>query len=89
MVTVQFSPARKSASGSSVKVVGPPEAVAALEPLSQLMLYQAPLTSTGSLKVISMFAARSTSVAPSRGEVLATLGAASPRWLRSMPLTSA
>src|SRR5919199_6363067 len=78
-VTVQVSLVAKSTVGSSVKVVGPPLAVAEWPPLvPQEIEYQEPLTFTGSLKVIETFALVATSVAPFAGVVLATDGATSP-----------
>src|SRR5918996_3041423 len=77
-VTVHVSAKAKSASGSSVNDVGPPVAVAVwplLEPHE--IEYQLPVTSTGSLKVIVMFASRATPVAPLDGVLLATEGALS------------
>src|SRR5512139_1778803 len=78
MVTVQDSLFAKSASGSSVNVVGPPPTTAVCAPLvPQEIPNQEPLTSTASLKVTSMFAAAATLVAPLAGVVPVTIGAAS------------
>src|ERR671937_302530 len=77
-VTVQVSPWTKSALGSSVKVVGPPLTDAVWPSLVPHEIeYQLPVTSTGSVKVMEMFALTATSVAPFAGEVLATAGAVS------------
>src|SRR5690349_11493192 len=76
--TAHVSPDAKSTDGSSVKVVGPPPAVAVCAPLElHEMSYQEPVTFTGSLKVIATFAPTGTPAAPSAGLVLATLGAVS------------
>ena len=92
MVTVQASPAAKSASGSSVNVVGPPLAVAACGPLVvQAMVNHDPVTSTASLNVTVTFASRATSVASFAGVVLATVGGLSPPtivWLPRPPKVS-
>jgi len=70
-VTVQFSLLVKSESGLSVKVVGPPLTDAELKPLLvQVISNQLPLTTTASLKVISMFASMATLVAALAGVVL-------------------
>jgi hypothetical protein len=75
MVAVQLSPALKSVSGFKVKVAGPPLTVAVCAPLvAHEMLYQAPDTVTGSLKVTVMLLASATLVAPLVGTVLATVG---------------
>ena len=59
----------KSASGSMVKVVGPPLAVAVWAPLvAHEIEYHEPVTLTGSLKVTETFAAVATSVASIPGE---------------------
>src|ERR671935_2223792 len=77
-VTVQVSPWTKSAVGSSVKVVGPPLTDVVWPSLVPHEIeYQLPVTSTGSVKVMEMFALTATSVAPFAGEVLETAGAAS------------
>src|SRR5438093_12227623 len=79
IVTVHVSEPAKSASGLSVKVVGPPLTVAvwpSLEP--QEIENQLPVTFTGSLNVIVMLLVKDTSPAPLAGFVLETVGAASP-----------
>src|SRR5438128_8237511 len=77
-VTVQVSPWTKSVSGSRVKVVGPPLTAAVCPSLVPHEIeYQLPVTSTGSVNVIEMFASTATSVAPFAGDVLATAGAES------------
>src|SRR5919204_4288498 len=77
-VTVQVSPWTKSVPGWGVNVVGPPLTVALWPPLVPHEIeYQLPVTSTGSLNVIEMFALTATSVAPFAGVVLATDGAVS------------
>src|ERR687891_1829378 len=77
-VTVHVSAKAKSASGLSVNDVGPPVASAVCTPLAPHEIeYQLPVTSTGSLKVIVMFASRATPVAPLAGVLLATEGAVS------------
>ena len=74
-VTVHDSLASKSASGSSVKPLGPPVTAAVWAPLvAQLMVYQS-ATLTGSLKVTVIGAASATPVAPFVGVVEATVGA--------------
>src|SRR5438874_4290752 len=77
-VTVQLSLFAKSASGFSVKAVGPPLALAVCAPLvAQEIVYQLPATSTGSPKVTVTSALTATLVAPPAGDVLETAGAAS------------
>src|SRR5919201_6903874 len=77
-VTVHVSEPTKSASGSSVKVVGPPVAVAVWPSLElQEIEYQLPVTFTGSLNVIVMLLFSATSPAPFAGLVLETVGPAS------------
>src|SRR5919204_1048758 len=78
-VTVHVSEPAKSASGLSVKVVGPP-LTAAVWPSLELheIENQLPVTFTGSLKVIVMLLFSATLPAPSAGLVLETVGAASP-----------
>ncbi len=77
-VTVQLSPVAKSASGSRVKVVAPPETEAVCEPLELHEIeYHDPWTSTGSLKVIETFDPTGTSPALLAGKVAETLGAMS------------
>src|SRR5690349_17969453 len=77
-VAVQLSPCVKSESGSSVKDVGPPEAVAVCVPLATHEIeYHEPVTLTGSLKVIATFEPTGMPEAPSPETVLATLGAVS------------
>ncbi len=76
IVTVQLSPAAKSAVGSRVKVVGPPETVAAWAPLVvHVMPNQLPATSTGSEKVMARLALIACWVAPLAGVVAETDGA--------------
>jgi hypothetical protein len=78
IVTVQLSPAAKSESGSSVKVVGPPPTAAVWGPLvAHEIEYHEPVTSTGSLNVTETLAAVATSVASIPGERAVTDGAAS------------
>ncbi len=78
MVTVQSSPRLKLMSGLRTQALGPPETTAVWLPLTaQEMLYQAPLTVTGSLKTMLMFAATPTSVAVLPGFVLETVGGTS------------
>ena len=77
-VTVHVSPPTKFAVGSSVKLPGPPDAVAGWLPLvAQLIEYQPSVTLTGSLKVIVRFAQDGTPVALAAGNVDATRGAES------------
>ena len=79
---MQVSFAAKSVVGSSEYVVGPPDGVAACEPLAlHSIVYQVPVTSTGSLNVIETFEARATPVAPAVGLLELTDGAASPTTL--------
>src|SRR5687768_12116170 len=81
-VAVQAWPPAKSASGSSVKVVGPPLATAVWAPLElHAIENQLPVTSTGSLKVIVTFEPSGTLKAPSVGFVEETVGAGSPHEL--------
>src|SRR5919204_2843725 len=78
-VTVHVSEPTKSASGFSVKVVGPPLTAAVWPSLElQEMENQLPVTLTGSLNVIVMSLFNATSPAPLAGFVLETKGAASP-----------
>src|ERR671935_1680771 len=78
-VTVHVSEPTKSASGSSVKVVGPPLTAAVWPSLElQEMENQLPVTFTGSLNVIVMLLDSATSPAPFAGLVLDTVGAWSP-----------
>ena len=77
-VTVHDSALAKSVAGSSVKVVGPAPNVAVCPPvLVQLIVNQLPLTFTGSVKVIVMFASTEMPLAPFEGFVDATAGAVS------------
>src|SRR5919199_3402542 len=77
--TVHVSEPAKSASGLSVKVVGPPLTVAVWPPLElQVIEYQLPVTFTGSLNVIVTSELSATLPAPSAGFVLETTGAWSP-----------
>src|SRR5437763_10649734 len=79
IVTVHVSAPAKSASGSSVKVVGPPLTVAVWPPLEpQEIENQLPATFTGSLNVIVTLLFSATSPAPLAGLVLVTVGAWSP-----------
>src|SRR6266496_3140144 len=83
-VTVQFSLDAKSASGSSVKVIGPPLALAVCVPLrEQEIENQLPVTSTASLKPTPMTASTGTPLAPLTGEREVTEGGWSPQKLRS------
>src|SRR6266550_1929095 len=78
-VTVHVSEPTKSASGSSVKVVGPPLAVAVWPPLELHEIEnQLLVTFTGSLNVIVTLLVRATSPAPFAGLVLETVGGWSP-----------
>ena len=78
IVRVQGSLAAKSSCGSRVKVVGPPLTVAGWVPLeSHEMSNHEFATSTGSLNVTCTFASSGTSIAPSVGVVVATVGAVS------------
>src|SRR4029450_9510039 len=78
IVTVHVSLAPKSAVGSSVKLLGPPETVALWAPLdAHVIEYQGSVTSTGSEKLIVMFDARGTFTAPAIGLVAETTGATS------------
>ena len=78
-VTVQLSPSTKSLSGSSVKVVGPPDTVAVCAPLVvQDIVNQLPVTLTASLKVI-VTEPFGDVLPPGVGAVLATDGAMSVR----------
>ena len=75
-VTVQVSEPTNTASGSSVKVVGPPLTVAVWPSLELHEIEnQLPVTFTGSLKVIVMLLLRATSPALFAGFVLETVGA--------------
>src|SRR5512132_439583 len=86
-VTVQVSPAPKSAVGSSENVVGPPETAAPCAPVvAHEMENQGSVRLTGSLNVIEMFAASATSVAPACGLVAVTAGGAS--WKLGVRLNS-
>jgi len=79
IVRVQVSPYGRSLVGSMVQLVGPPDAVAAIAPLTeQDSVNQSPVTVTGSVKVTVMLEPTATSVAPSAGDVPDTAGAASP-----------
>ena len=73
-MTVQVSPAAKSAFGLIVKVVGPPETAAVVRvPLvAQTIWNQLPATFTGSLKVTVMLVFDATPVAPLAGVVAVT-----------------
>ena len=77
-VTLQLSPCTKSAVGSRVNVVGPPDTVAACEPLvpHEIENHES-CTSTGSLNVIETFEPTGTSLALFAGTVAETLGATS------------
>src|ERR671935_237550 len=78
-VTVHVSEPAKSASGLSVKVVGPPLTAAVWPSLEEQEIEnQLPVTFTGSLKVIVMLLFSATSPAPFAGFVLETVGAWSP-----------
>ena len=78
IVSVHASPGTNSLVGSSVKLVGPPLALAVRVPETlQASVNHAPLTFTGSLKVTVRLAPGGTSVAPSAGYVEVTSGAAS------------
>ena len=68
--------------GSSVKV-GPPLTVAGWLPSGQVIANQAPVTLTGSLKVIVTLLSSATPVALAAGVVAAINGAASPEQSRS------
>src|SRR5688572_15370432 len=86
MVTSQLSTEAKSLAGSRVNVIGPPETVAVLVPLSQTMLNQLPVTFTGSLNVTLMLLFGATPAEPDAGAVLDTAGAlsgGSPGWAPS------
>jgi hypothetical protein len=86
IVTEQDSAGAKSASGSIVKVVGPPLAVAVWSPLSAHEIEnQAPATETGSLNVTERSEPTATPVAPAAGEVASTCGAASPTTVECAP----
>src|SRR5438128_1047710 len=85
-VTVHDSALAKSVAGSSVKVVGPAPNVAACPPVVvQLIVNQLPLTFTGSVKVIVIFAVSATSAAPAAGLVAATAGGASAARFCGLP----
>src|SRR2546421_4410275 len=78
-VTVQTAPLGRFAPGSSV-IVEPVEPLTVkhcAEPVGHSSVNELPDAVTGSLKVTSMFAFFATSIAPSAGLVLVTLGAAS------------
>src|SRR5438874_12964020 len=78
-VTVQTSPFGRFEVGSSV-IVEPGEPLtlnACALPVGHSTVNELPVAVTGSLKVTSMFVFFATSVAPSAGLVLDTLGAAS------------
>src|SRR5438874_1494790 len=78
-VTVQTVPFGRSEVGSSV-IVEPGEPLtlkASGVPVGHSIVNELPVAVTGSLKLMSMFVFFATSVAPSAGEVLETLGAAS------------
>ena len=78
IVSVQVSPPTKSVVGSREKVVGPPLTVAVFAPLTlQFSVNHGSVTLTGSLKVTVTSLFKATSVAPSAGVVLLTVGAAS------------
>ena len=78
-VTVHDSLPPKSTSGSRVKAVGPPVTTAVCAPLEvHAIANQAPLTATGSEKVIVTSVVGSTLDAPEAGEMAATDGATSP-----------
>jgi hypothetical protein len=95
IVTVHGSSFARSVSGSSVKTVGPPEAVAATDPdVAQEISNHEPATFTGSLKVTSTFASTATFTVPFAGLTAMTAGAASPAiglppaWMSSTPTHS-
>ncbi len=95
MVTVHVSRSTKSAAGSSVKIVGPPEAVAVTVPETEHeTVNHVPATFTGSLNATSMFASMAASTAPFAGVIDETTGAASPAigsppaWMSSIPTHS-
>src|SRR5437879_5637383 len=78
-VTVQTVPFGRSEVGSSV-IVEPGEPLtlkASGVPVGHSIVNELPVAVTGSLKLMSMFVLRATSVAPSAGLVLVTDGAAS------------
>ena len=77
-VSVQVSPLAKFAVGSSVKLPGPPDAVAEWDPVvAQLIENQPSVTSTGSVNVIVRFAHDGTPVPLAEGNDEATRGAES------------
>src|SRR2546429_363666 len=78
-VTVQTAPFGRLEVGSSV-IVEPGEPLGVKlsgVPVGHSIVNELPVAVTGSLKLMSMFVLRATSVAPSAGLVLVTLGAAS------------
>src|SRR5947208_11868286 len=78
-VTVQTAPFGRFDVGSSV-IVEPGEPLRVndcAEPVGHSSVNELPLAVTGSLKLTTMFAFLATSVAPSAGVVVLTLGAAS------------
>src|SRR5262249_42441951 len=76
MVTVQSSFGVKFVPGSSVKLTGPPVAVAVWAPLlAQLIVNQLPVTFTGSLKLTTTLASSATPGARCAGLLGATAGA--------------
>src|SRR5918993_1422489 len=79
IATAHVSPCAKFTAGSSVNVVGPPEAVVACAPLvPQEIENHGSVVATGSLKVIETFESTGTPEAPPAGELALTNGGASP-----------